>query len=110
MDFFDYDPLTGVTDYFDMDPEGKIHITSKQDVKPLLDHNAALRNEGIKDGPDKKGHAMMRHYASVPQIVIMEMLNKGIDFFAKDDFPKVIAEINANYPYLKVTNKNYAVK
>jgi hypothetical protein len=106
VEWFDYDAMTGVTEYFDHDEmTGKSYIRTEQDVQPLLDYNAALRNGGLKDKDPEKGGPMMRHYASVPMVVINELLTKGINFFDKNDFPRVIAEINKNYPYLKVTDK-----
>lgn len=107
MDLFSYDPVTGISEYFDMDPDGKVSIHSTEDVQPLLDYNQALRNEKIKDIKDIDG-LMLRHYASVPMTVIMEMYNKGINFFDKNDFPRVIDEINTNYPALKVTDKHHS--
>jgi hypothetical protein len=107
MDFFDYDAATGQTSYFDMDPlTGKIQIRIEEDVAPLLDLNAAFRNEGIKN---VKG-LPFRHYASVPMSVIMEMHLKGIDFYDKNDAPRVFREIETNYPYLKVDNMRHSVK
>jgi hypothetical protein len=103
--------MTGVTEYFDYDElSGKVAIRTVQDVQPLLERNAALRNGGLKDKDLNPGGPMMRHYASVPMVVINEMLNKGIDFFDKNDFPKVIDEINKSYPYLKVTDKHHSEK
>ena len=100
--------MNGVTEYFSYDEDtGKSHITTVQDVQPLLDYNANLRNQGIKDVKEK-GTPMLRHYASVPMVVINEMLNKGINFFDKNDFARVIQEINVNYPWLKVTTKHHS--
>lgn len=107
MDLFEYDPVTGISDYFDMDAlTGQVSIRSEEDIEPLLDLNLQMRNEGIKH---VKG-APIRHYASVPATVIMDMLNKGINFYDKNDFPKVIREIETNYPYLKVDNMRHSVK
>lgn len=107
MDFFSYDPLTGTTEYFDFDhSSGVAKVTAVQELQPLLDHNLALRNEGIKN---VKG-APIRHYATVPQTVILEMLAKGIDFHNVDHQGRVISEIEANYPHLKVDNMRHSVK
>lgn len=107
MEFFDYDAVTGITEYFDMDPmTGQVSIRSEENVQPLLDLNLSLRNEGVKN---VKG-SPIRHYATVPATVILEMMNKGIDFYDRNDFPKVIAEIEANYPKLKVDNMRHSVK
>jgi hypothetical protein len=108
MDLFDYDPVTGASYYFDHDESSnKTYIRTEQDVKPLLDLNMAYRNEGIKKLPSG---AMLRHYASVPMTVILEMRAKGIDFYDQNDARKVIQEIEANYPLLKVDNMRHGVK
>lgn len=106
MDLFHYDPFTGASEYFDMDPDGRISITTQEDVQPLLDLNAAYRNEGIKS---VKG-SWLRHYATVPMTVILEMRNKGIDFYNKDHAKKVLQEIESTYPYLKVDNMRHSIK
>ncbi len=107
MELFDYDPETGQTDYFDYDHlTGKFTITTVEDVQPLLDLNASYRNEGIKN---VKG-SWIRHYATVPMTVILEMKKKGIDFYNEDHSKRVFQEIEANYPYLKVDNMRHGVK
>lgn len=107
MDLFEYDPVTGITEYFDMDPmTGAVSIRSEENVQPLLDLNLSMRNEGIKH---VKG-SPIRHYATVPATVIMDMLNKGINFYKREDFPRVISEIETNYPKLKVDTMRHSVK
>lgn len=106
MEFFDYDPHSGTTDYFEMDSEGMIRIRSEQDVGPLLDLNASLRNEGIKN---IKG-SWLRHYATVPMTVILELRQKGVDFYNPDHSKRVFQEIESNYPYLKVDNMKHIPK
>jgi hypothetical protein len=108
MDFFDYDPETGRTDYFDLDHlTGRVQIRTVEDVEPLLDLNASLRNEGIKKISNKHG---LRHYATVPMTVILELKQKGIDFYDRNDAKRVFQEIETNYPYLKVDNMRHGVK
>ena len=107
MDLFDYDPLTGTAEYFDYDPmSGAAKVTAVQELTPLLDHNLALRNEGIKH----KTGSPIRHYATVPLTVILEMKKNGIDFYDKNDMPKVLKEIEATYPHLKVDNMRHSIK
>jgi hypothetical protein len=107
MELFDYDPMTGATEYYDFDPmSGQAKVTAVQELKPLLDHNLALRNEGIKN---VKG-SPIRHYATVPMTVILEMKSRGIDFYDKNDAPKVFREIESNYPHLKVDNMRHSIK
>lgn len=85
---------------------GDITIKTVQDVKPFLERmkqmrlNADYSKKGIKEE--------WWHYASVPNVVIMELRNKGIDFFNPDDMKKALKEINANYSWLKATDKIHA--
>lgn len=107
MDLFDYDPVTGQSTYFDFDPlDGKTYLRTEEDVQPLLDLNAAYRNEGIKNA---KG-SWIRHYATVPMTVILAMRVKGINFYNKDHQKRVFQEIEINYPHLKVDNMRHSVK
>ena len=108
MELFDYDPVTGASYYFDHDEStNKTYIRTEQDVKPLLDLNMSLRNEGIKHLPSG---ALLRHYATVPMTVILELKQKGIDFYDQNDAKRVFQEIEANYPLLKVDNMRHGVK
>lgn len=93
--------------YMAMDESsGNITIQTVQDVKPFLERmkqmrlNADYSKKGIKEE--------WWHYASVTNVVIMELRNKGIDFFNPDDMKKALKEINTNYPYLKATDKIHA--
>lgn len=106
---FDHDPLTGVTELLEFEEgEGgqlKAHVTSIQDVQPLLDRNKAWANTGAKDHGIKSG---LWHYASIPLVVQMELLKKGININNRNHHKAMLAEINANYPYLKTTHKKHA--
>ena len=107
MDFFDYDPLTGTTEYYSYDHQtGVATVEAVQELKPLLDHNLALRNEGIKH----VNGSPIRHYATVPMTVILDLKTKGVDFYNRDHLPRVLQEIEANYPHLKVDNMRHSVK
>ena len=107
MEWFDYNPETCETDYFDYDYlTGKIQIRTEQDVAPLLDYTSALRNEGIKH----VNGAWIRHYAIVPMTVILELRQKGIDFYNPDHARRVHIEIETNYPNLKVDNMRHIPK
>lgn len=86
---------------------GDIQIVHEQDVSGLLERLKQIRqhssdhwNKGVKEE--------WLHYASLPNVVIMELKNKGIDVFNPDDEKKMLSEINANYPWLKtVDHKNH---
>jgi hypothetical protein len=101
-EFFSYDPLLGVEKLWDYDEmEGKAYFRDQQDVEPLLSRNMEARNTRIYDGKQE-----LRFYCAMPPIVQIELKNKGIDIYSKDPemIKRMFAEINANYPYLKVTD------
>jgi hypothetical protein len=105
-EFFHFDEFSGATEYTDFDPiTGQCHITTEQDIQPLLDLNASYRNEGIKH----VNGLSFRHYASVPMVVILELRKKGIDFYNRDHLKRVLQEIEINYPYLKVDTMKHGV-
>lgn len=104
---FDYDPETGVQTCFDYDPiRDQVFLTYKQDVTGFLDRMNAMRNDesysakGIKED--------WWHYASVPPVVEMELMKKGLYLENKEHMPAIIKELNTNYPNLKGTTKKHA--
>lgn len=104
-EFFDYDSLTGLTEYYEETPDGKTHIHTYQDVGPILDHCKALANEGLTDDAwTKQGVAV---YAKLPLVVLGQMAKKGIRFFDPNHVGKVVQEVNENYPWLKTTYKHH---
>jgi hypothetical protein len=97
----EFDPYTGVTTInYASDDDDLVHVERIQDVQPTLDLNAELRNTGAEGKEVKK-------YASVPVTVQYELLRKGINIFNPDHMPRVLQEINQNYPKLKATNKHH---
>lgn len=105
-EFFDYDPLTGVAEYFDYDAEKKqFSIHYRQDVEPLLNYTKALANQSLTDGGIKKD---WWQYAIIPPVVYMGLMKKGIDPADPTHTKKLLREINSNYPYLKTTQKTHA--
>lgn len=102
----EYDPYTGVTEINDAyDDDDLVHVRYAQDVQPLLDSTAETRNTRSADDPKRE----LRKYASIPVLVQYELLNKGINVFNPDHMPRVLAEINANYPNLKYTDKTHSL-
>lgn len=99
---FDHNPDTGVFQYFDYDEvTDEMRITSVQEVNEMLD---AIKLK--RDDPEawKKGvKSSFAHYASIPAVVEMEMKKKGIDIYDKNATPRIMQEIEQNYPYLKAT-------
>lgn len=103
--FFDRNDDIGTTEFYDYDADtDTAKIYTVEDVEPLLDMTRAMANEGVTDTGIKKG---MWLYATLPTTVLLEMRKKGIDIYKKEDQPRVLAEINANYPYLKTTRKTH---
>lgn len=103
-EFLDYDPVTGITHWFDHDElTNETRITSVSDVEPLLEHNKRLANDGATDGGIKRGWWL---YAKIPPVVMLKMRSKGIDLNDPTATKRIVQEINEHYPALKVTQKN----
>ena len=99
--FFDYNQNTEVR--YDMqESDGKLTIHAQQDVEPLLDH--------LKDRRGHKDKGNFRHYCSIPTFVEIELRNKGINIYNKAHTPRVLREINENYPKLKATRMHHEIK
>lgn len=106
-EFFDFDPFTGLEEYLEIGNDGMVHIHTYQDVEPVLDYCKALANEGLPDENFRKEGWL---YAIIPAIVQLDMLKKGIDLKNPNDLPKVVDEINQNYPLLKTTYRHHALR
>jgi hypothetical protein len=107
MIYFDHDPITGVTQYYDYDALKDEHsITSVQDVSGFLDEMKRRRDdpEYWKNGVKEE----FAHYATIPSIVEMELRKKGIDLYDKGQTKAIVREIEQNYPYLKCTTAKIA--
>lgn len=107
-DYFDYDPLTGITEYFKEDADGKWHMTYEQDVSQHLEVAKSIRNSGSADDAFTKQGVTM--YATLPLVVLGQMAKKGIRFFDPNHIGRVVAEVNQNYPWLKTTDKHHEVR
>ena len=101
-EFFEYDPQSGIrTDTAYDEMTGNLNIIRYADVEPNLQHALTHRNEV---GPDKKGIAEgWHHYAHIPPIVQLQMLEKGINIVREEHQKYMFREINENYPHLKMT-------
>jgi hypothetical protein len=106
-EFFDYDPMTGVTEYFE-ESDGKVHIHSYQDVEPMMDAAKRIANSGTADDAWKKQGATI--YAVIPPIVQAHMLKRGINFMDQNDIGRVVKEMNTTYANFKTTHKHHEVK
>lgn len=102
---FSYDPLTGVTTYFDYDDDtGTAIFRREMDVQPLLDHLANVRAAAPKsyiNTPDEQWQLQ----AQIDPMTMVELMKKGYDFNNPDHATPIAREIELNYPYLKATDK-----
>lgn len=102
----DYDPLTGVSTYFNYDHSTDTSIvSSEQDVSAVIEANKILQNS---ESYTKKGmKASWWHYASIPNIVIEKWKNEyGVNVFDKNHEKRVFRLLNQpEYRYLKTTTK-----
>jgi len=104
---FDFNKDTGVSEYFDYDPiSDQVFLTYKQDVTQFLDRMAAIRNnpEISKKGMKEEWW----YYCSVPEVVELELMKKGLFLHNKDHIKPILKEINSNYQKLKATDKNHS--
>ena len=107
FEFFDYDPVTGVTEYMAIE-DGKIHIRSEQDVTPYIEYAQHLAKTGATDTTEQK-KADFRLYAMLPPVVVADMFKRGINLMDPSMTGRVLNEINTNYPYLKCTTKHHSL-
>lgn len=101
---FDYNEDTGLKTFFDYDPiKDQAFLTYEQDVSHFLDRMNALRNnpeisaKGIKED--------WWYYASIPEVVEIELMKKGLYLHNKHQTKEILKEINSNYPHLRATDK-----
>ena len=75
-EFFHYDPLLGITEYFDYDEENnRAIIHREQDVSPYLEAAHDMRISKVSDQEAKKDDYFAL-YAIIPPIVQIQLLNK----------------------------------
>lgn len=107
-EFFDYDPITGITEYYEETSDGKFHIHSYQDVEPIMDAAKRIANAGTSDEAWKKQGGAL--YAIIPPIIQGQMLKRGINVFDQNDIGRVVQEMNTTYANFKTTYKHHEVK
>ena len=105
--FLEYDPLTGVEQWVDATDDNRLQVHYRQDVEPIKDYAATLRNGGLTDRGIKNDLWL---YAVIPPVVILELRNRGIDVFNRNHQKRVFEEINQNYPHLKTTEKTHSIR
>lgn len=107
LKWIERDPYTGVTSInVAGDDDGLVTVHRTEDVQPTLDLAAEARNTNAADIGIKKD---LWFYCKIPVTVQYALLNKGINIFDKNSTAKVLEEINANYPKLKMTNKTHSL-
>lgn len=103
---FDYDPETGIREYFDYDPiKDEVRITASQDVTGFLDRMNAIRNDPSISARGIKEDWWL--YCSIPPVVEMELRNRGLDLNNREHMKDIFKIINTEYPYLKATEKKH---
>ena len=106
----DHNPLSGETIYFSFnDHDDQVVITHEQDVTSYLRdaHYMATDAQHTRDGISHD----MWHYAHVPNNIIIEMKQKhGVDFFDRNDAPKVFKLLNDEYRQFKTTQGHHSIK
>lgn len=100
---FEYDPVTGVQILADFEDEGQMHFQKWEDLQGLVDL-AAMNRAARKDDAMMQKDEYFCLYASVPPTIELEMLKKGISL-EKSSMKEIAQEIEANYPYLKHTER-----
>jgi hypothetical protein len=101
--FFEYDSVSGIRTDTDWNPTtGEMTVIRTADVESALDHakahaNAAGKNvQGIRES--------WWHYCTIPPIVQLRLLAKGIDITRSEHMERALTEINENYPDLKMVD------
>jgi len=101
---FDYDPMTGITQYFHYNENtGGWGIESIQDVEPFIERNKKLQNE-----QDYSKQGIKRewwHVATIPIVIQEKWLREdGIDIYNKDHWQKVKQKLNdPDWKYLRTS-------
>jgi len=101
---FDIDAESGVKTFFDYDPiRDQVFLTYEQDVSHFLDRMQAIRNNPEISAKGIKEEWWL--YCSVPEVIEMGLMKKGLFLHNKDHMQAILKEINTNYPRLRATEK-----
>lgn len=100
-DFFEVDANGIRTDFKWSENAQEYALIRTADVEPVLDAAARARNGAGVNREDIKRNWWF--YCSIPPIVQLQLREKGINIHDKDHQDAMIAEINTNYPHLKMT-------
>ena len=101
---FDFDPLTGVTQWFHYnEATGDWGLESVQDVEPIIESNKAMQKDEnySKDGIKREWW----HAARIPVVIQEKWLREeGIDVFKTEHWPRLKKKLNdPDWMYLKTT-------
>jgi len=107
-EILDYDPVTGITHYFDFDEAtGEAHIRSEADIEPVLEYNKKVANANIDAAGIRQSWWT---YAKIPPIWFLKFRARGFKLDGSDDTERLLAEINTHAPALKCTQLNHGGK
>lgn len=106
-EFLEYCPTSGAAEFVEWHMDGTFSITTEQDVEPVLEFTKALAREQITDGNFRKEGWL---YASIPAVVQLKMLQRGVDIMDPNDTKKMIDLINQDFPYCKTTHRHHAIR
>ena len=88
MRLLNHDPLTGVSEFYSEDDEGRSVISYEQDVSKVLKQNKEFQKDEDYSKNGKKEE--MWHVASIPAIVQLKWkMEEGIDIYNRDHWPAV---------------------
>lgn len=101
----DYDPLTRTQTFHEYDhSSGKTVIETVQDVRGILDHNKRLANDSSYKARGIKQDYY--HFATVPNGVLMELIEKyHLDWQRADDLPAIEKILQRDYKKLLTVDK-----
>jgi hypothetical protein len=97
--FIDKNPYSGLEHWVDQNEDDETRHYQFQDVEPILDYAKNMRS-----------HDML-HFATIPEVVIIKLLNEyGVNVFDRNDYPKLFKLLNGEFAYLKTTDMIHTVK
>ena len=100
----EYDPITGISTWFEGDGHNGFKVAQTQDVEKILEYTKTRANDGnykrqgIKDD--------WYHFATVPVTVLHEILMKyNLRWDDKDDLPKIEKILQRDYKRLLTVDR-----
>jgi len=106
-----HDPLTGLKTWHSFDSlTDETTISYSADSTPILEENKLKQNDAYFSRAGIKSEFWQ--LASIPVMVQMDwLINKGVDIYNKDHFPKVCRLLDdPEYKYLKTTTGRHLAK